>query len=362
MIVKRTANRDEVDPSKTKQRDTRSVKVKKARVLAKDVVDRGVTSRNLYARVLVAASMVFSSSSFFASACFVLYSRVSCLLVLYHHSLLSSRGLSRIALHCRSPRYPKPEAREFLAKKLRRVARRASSSLLCSCHGCSLLRARARGVDRVGKRGPGQTTRFVRTWPAISDAGGRNLVGFFFTLLGFSPSLASRSCSRLADSQFNRPSCHAPCHPLASTSLPKSAPCVSSLALRDLSRKLTLERVLARPVRHESSLPHLPVPTLEETAQRYLASIRPYHTPQEPTSSTSPLPTWSASEAAVKEFVSSPLVKELQERLVKRAEGRDSWLSEWWNETAYFGWRGPVVPGVSLLARAACPPPHGSTS
>lgn len=47
----------------------------------------------------------------------------------------------------------------------------------------------------------------------------------------------------------------------------------------------------------------------------------------------------------MKEFVESPLVKELQERLLKRAEGRDSWLSEWWNETAYFGWRGPIVPG-----------------
>ncbi|GAA5892436.1 choline/carnitine O-acyltransferase [Sporobolomyces salmoneus] len=102
-------------------------------------------------------------------------------------------------------------------------------------------------------------------------------------------------------------------------------------------------------LRHESSLPKLPVPTIEETAQKYLASIRPYHTPQEPTSSTSPLPTWSASEKAVKEFASSPLVKELQDRLVKRAEEKESWLSEWWNETAYFGWRGPIVPGVNYF-------------
>ncbi|GAA5933788.1 hypothetical protein JCM1841_002124 [Sporobolomyces salmonicolor] len=104
-------------------------------------------------------------------------------------------------------------------------------------------------------------------------------------------------------------------------------------------------------LRHENTLPHLPVPTVEETAERYLASIRPYHTPQSPTASASPLPTWSASENAVKHFTQSPLVKELQDRLVKRAEaeGRESWLSEWWNETAYFGWRGPVVPGVNYF-------------
>ncbi|BGP15274.1 Carnitine O-acetyltransferase mitochondrial [Rhodosporidiobolus nylandii] len=102
-------------------------------------------------------------------------------------------------------------------------------------------------------------------------------------------------------------------------------------------------------LRFESNLPHLPVPSLEETASRYLASIKPYHTAQEPTSSSAPLPSWSASEKAVKEFVESPLVKELQNRLEKRAAEKESWLSEWWNETAYFGWRGPVVPGVNYF-------------
>ncbi|GJN89602.1 hypothetical protein Rhopal_002589-T1 [Rhodotorula paludigena] len=101
--------------------------------------------------------------------------------------------------------------------------------------------------------------------------------------------------------------------------------------------------------RFERSLPRLPVPTLEETAERYLASIRPYHTAQEPASSADPLPSWAKSEEAVKDFLASPLVKELQQRLLQRAEGKESWLSEWWNETAYFGWRGPVVPGVNYF-------------
>ncbi|KAM0745737.1 acyltransferase ChoActase/COT/CPT [Meredithblackwellia eburnea MCA 4105] len=102
--------------------------------------------------------------------------------------------------------------------------------------------------------------------------------------------------------------------------------------------------------RFERSLPHLPVPTIEETAARYLKSIKTYHLPQDPLSSNeTPLDTWKASEAAVDEFVKSPLVKELQARLEQRAQEKSSWLSEWWNETAYFGWRGPVVPGVNYF-------------
>ncbi|ORY66937.1 Choline/Carnitine o-acyltransferase-domain-containing protein [Leucosporidium creatinivorum] len=101
--------------------------------------------------------------------------------------------------------------------------------------------------------------------------------------------------------------------------------------------------------RFEASLPSLPVPTLEETAARYLTSIKPFHTPQAPGSPSTPLPSFAASEAAVKEFQESALVQELQQRLEKRAAEKSSWLSEWWNETAYFGWRGPVVPGVNYF-------------
>ncbi|GAA5975135.1 hypothetical protein JCM11641_004362 [Rhodosporidiobolus odoratus] len=102
-------------------------------------------------------------------------------------------------------------------------------------------------------------------------------------------------------------------------------------------------------LRFESTLPHLPVPTLQETADRYLASIKPFHTSQTPGSPSTPLPSWAKSEQAVKAFVDSPLVQELQKRLEERAKGKESWLSEWWNETAYFGWRGPVVPGVNYF-------------
>ncbi|KDE09052.1 hypothetical protein MVLG_00770 [Microbotryum lychnidis-dioicae p1A1 Lamole] len=101
--------------------------------------------------------------------------------------------------------------------------------------------------------------------------------------------------------------------------------------------------------RFEASLPSLPVPKIEETAQRYLESIKPFHIDPNPLTSTEPTESFRASEKAVAEFVSSPLVKELQQRLEQRAAERPSWLSEWWNETAYFGWRGPVVPGVNYF-------------
>jgi hypothetical protein len=35
----------------------------------------------------------------------------------------------------------------------------------------------------------------------------------------------------------------------------------------------------------------------------------------------------------VQDFLKSPLVAQLQERLEKRAAEKSSWLSEWWNET-----------------------------
>ncbi|KAL8290043.1 hypothetical protein RQP46_002982 [Phenoliferia psychrophenolica] len=101
--------------------------------------------------------------------------------------------------------------------------------------------------------------------------------------------------------------------------------------------------------RFERSLPQLPVPTLQETADRYLKSLQPFHTPSDPTSPATPLPTFAASQSAVAEFLTSPLVAELQSRLQKRAAEKSSWLSEWWNEAAYFGWRGPVVPGSNYF-------------
>ena len=95
-------------------------------------------------------------------------------------------------------------------------------------------------------------------------------------------------------------------------------------------------------LRFEDSLPRLPVPTLEETAQRYLKSVHPLLSKTE----------FEATTKAVNEFVApGGPGEELQKRLVARRENPEirNWIAEWWNEAAYMGYRDPVVPYVSYF-------------
>ena len=95
-------------------------------------------------------------------------------------------------------------------------------------------------------------------------------------------------------------------------------------------------------LRFEDSLPKLPIPTLEETSQRYLKSLRPLLQKDE----------YEISERAVAEFTSKGgLGEELQRRLIARAEDpkQKNWISEWWNQAAYLTYRDPVVPYVSYF-------------
>lgn len=95
-------------------------------------------------------------------------------------------------------------------------------------------------------------------------------------------------------------------------------------------------------LRFEDSLPRLPVPTLEETAKRYLKSVHPLLTKQE----------FAETEKAVKEFLSpDSLGQTLQKRLLARREEPSikNWIHEWWNNAAYLGYRDPVVPYVSYF-------------
>lgn len=116
----------------------------------------------------------------------------------------------------------------------------------------------------------------------------------------------------------------------------------------------------------QDSLPSLPVPDLESTAAKYLRSIIPIVSPQDPQSAiasdANPTPAYLHTKACVEEFVKSPLVKELQSRLKRRAEqeGRENWLSEWWNELAYMAYRDPLIPFSSYYI-AHKPDPHRRT-
>lgn len=95
-------------------------------------------------------------------------------------------------------------------------------------------------------------------------------------------------------------------------------------------------------LRFEDSLPKLPVPTLEETAARYLKSVHPLLSSSELESTTK----------AVQEFIKpGGIGSKLQEKLLARREDpkHKNWIYEWWNEAAYLSYRDPVVPYVSYF-------------
>lgn len=95
-------------------------------------------------------------------------------------------------------------------------------------------------------------------------------------------------------------------------------------------------------LRFQESLPRLPVPTLEETAARYLKSLKPLLSQSE----------LEASTKAVQEFIApNGPGRKLQEKLIARREDPKikNWMYEWWNEAAYLAYRDPVVPYVSYF-------------
>lgn len=95
-------------------------------------------------------------------------------------------------------------------------------------------------------------------------------------------------------------------------------------------------------LRFEDSLPRLPVPTLEETAKRYLKSVHALLTESE----------YKDTQKAVEEFVKPGGIGEkLQKRLVARREDPNvkNWIFEWWNDAAYMAYRDPVIPYVSYF-------------
>lgn len=95
-------------------------------------------------------------------------------------------------------------------------------------------------------------------------------------------------------------------------------------------------------LRFQDSLPRLPVPTLEETAKRYLKSLHPLLSESE----------FEHSKKAVADFVKPGGVgTKLQEKLIAKREDPNTknWIYDWWNDAAYLSYRDPVVPYVSYF-------------
>lgn len=87
-----------------------------------------------------------------------------------------------------------------------------------------------------------------------------------------------------------------------------------------------------------STLPRLPVPSLDRTLEKYLKTVRPHVTGEE----------FSKTVDAVNSFLSKqgPI---LQQRLEARAGKMDNWFYDWWNEAAYFGYRESLPVNVSYF-------------
>lgn len=89
----------------------------------------------------------------------------------------------------------------------------------------------------------------------------------------------------------------------------------------------------------QDCLPELPVPTLEHTLERYLASVKPLAACHAHLS-------LKETEAYIEEFRTDPQVLALQEALIKRQADmkarNTSWLLDWWNHYAYWDYRASI--------------------
>uniref|UniRef100_A0A670ZEP5 Carnitine O-acetyltransferase n=1 Tax=Pseudonaja textilis TaxID=8673 RepID=A0A670ZEP5_PSETE len=108
-------------------------------------------------------------------------------------------------------------------------------------------------------------------------------------------------------------------------------------------KPVALRKLRGRYLTHQEGLPHLPVPPLQQTLDRYLLALEPVISEEE----------LSHTKDLVREFRKPGGVGDrLQKGLERRARKNENWLSDWWLKTAYLEYRLPVVihssPGVVL--------------
>lgn len=107
---------------------------------------------------------------------------------------------------------------------------------------------------------------------------------------------------------------------------------VNDLMSNKLQRNLT--SVSGKSPTNPDNLPHLPVPPLQDTLQKYLLSVKPLLSAE----------AFTRTESVVKEFgAANGQGEKLHELLRKRAASSENWLADWWLQFAYMGFRSPVV-------------------
>ncbi|MCJ8745530.1 hypothetical protein PDJAM_G00131280 [Pangasius djambal] len=95
--------------------------------------------------------------------------------------------------------------------------------------------------------------------------------------------------------------------------------------------------VAERTFQYQSTLPPLPVPSLEESLNKYLDAVKPFASEHE----------FRNTAAIVKRFAEG-IGKHLHQQLLQRAKSRRNWLEEWWLDTAYLEVRIPSQLNVNF--------------
>ncbi|XP_075434747.1 carnitine O-acetyltransferase isoform X2 [Ascaphus truei] len=109
-----------------------------------------------------------------------------------------------------------------------------------------------------------------------------------------------------------------------------------------LVKPVSSVKLPGRYLTHQEGLPHLPVPPLQQTLERYMLALKPLVSQEE----------WNHTKQLVEDFRESGVGERLQKGLERRGKKMENWLSDWWLQTAYLEYRLPVVvhssPGVVL--------------
>ncbi|XP_076594199.1 peroxisomal carnitine O-octanoyltransferase-like [Chaetodon auriga] len=115
------------------------------------------------------------------------------------------------------------------------------------------------------------------------------------------------------------------------------------------------ESLPERTFQYQSSLPPLPVPSLETSLSKYLDAVRPFASEKE----------FEATVNTVRKFQEG-VGKELHQKLLQRTKTKKNWLEEWWLDTAYLESRIPSQLNVNFSGPAPylehCWPPAEGTS
>lgn len=109
-----------------------------------------------------------------------------------------------------------------------------------------------------------------------------------------------------------------------------------------------------RTFQYDDQLPNLPVPSLEETLEKYQQSVKLFVSKEE----------FDRSQQIVREF-RDEIGRQLHNKLLQKATKDRNWMEKWWEEYAYLGIRDPHVPGGNFAAadpypRQFWPPQEGT--